>query len=107
MTDSPERRHVETRRAYTGRLINVDVDTVQAPDGSTLKLELVRHPGAAAVVPLLSDPAGTDPQVLLIRQYRYAAGGPIWGVPAGVLGAGGAPEGRVRRERVEGTGAWA
>ncbi|OGU12002.1 MAG: ADP-ribose pyrophosphatase [Gemmatimonadetes bacterium RIFCSPLOWO2_12_FULL_68_9] len=105
MTDSPERRHVETRRAYTGRLINVDVDTVQAPDGSTLKLELVRHPGAAAVVPLLSDPAGTDPQVLLIQQYRYAAGGPIWEVPAGVLEPGETPEECARRELLEETGA--
>src|SRR3972149_3966988 len=103
MTDSPERRHVETRRAYTGRLINVDVDTVQAPDGSTLKLELVRHPGAAAAVPLLSDPAGTDPQVLLIQQYRYAAGGPLWEGPAGGPGAGGAPPGGGGRGRRGGT----
>ncbi len=105
MTESPERRRLETRRAYTGRLVNVDLDTVQAPDGSTLNLEIVRHPGAAAVVPLLSDPAGDDPQVLLIRQYRYAAGGPIWEVPAGVLEPGETPEECARRELLEETGA--
>lgn len=94
-----------TRRAYSGRLLNVDVDSVQAPDGSTLELEIVRHPGAAAVVPLLSDPAGPDPQVLLIRQFRYAAGGPIWEVPAGVLEPGESPEECARRELLEETGA--
>jgi ADP-ribose pyrophosphatase len=105
MTQSPEHRRLETRRAYTGRVINVDLDTVQAPDGSTLTLEMVRHPGAAAIVPLLSDPAGADPQVLLIRQYRYAAGGPIWEVPAGVLEPGESPEACARRELMEETGA--
>jgi ADP-ribose pyrophosphatase len=105
MTGSPERRRLQTRRAYTGRLINVDLDTVQAPDGSTLNLEMVRHPGAAAVVPLLGAPAGEDPQVLLIRQHRYAAGGPIWEVPAGVLEPGETPEACARRELLEETGA--
>ncbi len=105
MSESPERHRIETRRAYAGRLINVDLDTVRAPDGSTLELEMVRHPGAAAVVPLLSDSSGTDPQVLLIKQYRYAAGGPIWEVPAGVLEPGETPEECARRELVEETGA--
>jgi len=105
MTHSPDRRRLDTRRAYSGRLINVDLDTVQAPDGSTLTLEMVRHPGAAAIVPLLSDPAGPDPQVLLIQQYRYAAGGPIWEVPAGVLEPGESPEECARRELSEETGA--
>lgn len=105
MTEIPQRRRLETRRAYTGRLVHVDVDTVQAPDGSTLELEMVRHPGACAVVPLLSDPAGTEPRVILLRQYRYAAGGPIWEVPAGVLEPGEAPEDCARRELREETGA--
>ncbi len=105
MTESPLRHRVGTRRAYAGRLLAVDVDTVRAPDGSTLELEVVRHPGAAAVVPLLSDPAGPDPQVLLLKQYRYAAGGPIWEVPAGVLEPGESPEACARRELLEETGA--
>ncbi len=105
MTASPVRHRVATRRAYAGRLLQVDVDTVRAPDGSTLELELVRHPGAAAVVPLLSDPESSDPQVLLLRQYRYAAGGPIWEVPAGVLEPGESPEACARRELLEETGA--
>lgn len=105
MTHTPERRRLETRRVYTGRIVSVDVDTVRAPGGSTLTLEMVRHRGAAAVVPLLGDPASADPPVLLIRQYRYAADGPIWEIPAGVLEPGETPEACARRELLEETGA--
>ena len=66
---------IESRRAYTGKVISLDVDTVRFPDGSVGELEMIRHPGASAVVPFLSDPRGEDPQVLMIRQYRYAADG--------------------------------
>lgn len=93
-----------TRRAYTGRVISLDVDTVRFPDGSQGELEIIRHPGAAAVVPLASDPSGSDPTVLMLRQYRYAAGGPLWEIPAGRLGAGEAPEACARRELQEEAG---
>jgi ADP-ribose pyrophosphatase len=95
---------VATRRVYVGRVINLDVDTVRFPDGSTGELEMVRHPGASAVVPFLSDPAGNDPQVLLIKQYRYAAGEFIYEVPAGRLDPGEAPLDCARRELREETG---
>src|SRR2546428_8306654 len=65
---------VSSPRGYTGRVINLDVDTVRYPDGSTGELEMIRHPGAAAVIPFASDPAGPDPTILLLRQYRYATG---------------------------------
>jgi len=93
------------RRVYAGRLLNVDLETVDAPDGSTLQLELVHHPGAAAVVALASPIESDDPSVLLLKQYRYAAGGPIWEVPAGVLEPGEAPAECARRELKEETGA--
>jgi len=64
----------------------------------------VRHPGASAVVPLVSDPAGDDPQVLLIRQYRWAARGVIWEIPAGTLDAEETPEACARRELEEEAG---
>jgi ADP-ribose pyrophosphatase len=105
MNEPSARRRIATRRVYAGRLLQVDVDTVRAPDESLLELEMVRHPGAAAVVPLLSDPESPDPQVLLLRQFRYAAGGPIWEVPAGVLEPGETPETCARRELLEETGA--
>lgn len=95
---------IDTRRAYSGRIISVDIDRVRFPDGSEGELEMVRHPGASAVVPFLSDPAGEDPQVLLIRQYRYAAEQFMYEVPAGRLDPGEAPLDCARRELREETG---
>ena len=94
-----------TRRVYTGRVVNLDVDTVRYPNGESGELEMIRHPGAAAVIPVLS--GGDDPQLLLIRQYRYAAGGPIWEIPAGRLESGESPEACARRELLEEAGATA
>ena len=91
-------------RVYTGRIVALDVDDVTFPDGSTGKLEIFRHPGASAVVPFLSDPAGDDPQVLLIKQYRYAAGGWLYEIPAGRLDDGEDPAECARRELEEETG---
>lgn len=101
MSDSPR---VSTRRVYTGRVLNLDLDTVRFPNGSTGDLEMIRHPGASAVVPFLSDPADDDPQILLIRQYRYAAEGYLYEVPAGRLDVNELPEHCARRELREETG---
>lgn len=95
---------IATRRAYTGRVISLDVDTVRFPDGSTGQLEIVRHPGASAIVPFLSDPGGADPQLLLLRQYRYAADTTLYEVPAGRLDAGETPLACAHRELLEETG---
>jgi ADP-ribose pyrophosphatase len=65
---------------------------------------MVRHPGASAVVPFLSDPAGEDPQLLLIRQYRYAAEGYLYEIPAGRLDPGEDPRDCALRELQEETG---
>jgi ADP-ribose pyrophosphatase len=95
---------IDSRRIYTGRVINLDIDTVRFPDGSTGEIEMVRHPGASAVVPFLSDPAGDDPQILLIKQYRYAAEQYLYEIPAGRLDAGEDPLECARRELAEETG---
>jgi ADP-ribose pyrophosphatase len=95
---------VSSQRIYTGRVINLDVDTVQFPDASVGELEMVRHPGASAVLPFLSDPGGEDPQILLIRQYRYAADAFIYEIPAGRLEPGETPESCAHRELQEETG---
>jgi ADP-ribose pyrophosphatase len=95
---------VESRRVYTGKIISLDLDVVRFPDGSTGELEMIRHPGASAVVPFLSDPNGNDPQVLLIRQYRYAADGFLLEIPAGRLDAGEDPRNCAVRELKEETG---
>ncbi len=79
---------LDSKRIHTGRVINLDVDAVRFPDGSTGELEMIRHPGAAAVIPFASDPHGDDPTVLLIQQYRYATDGTLIEIPAGRLNPG-------------------
>ena len=71
---------MKRRVAYQGRSITVCVEEAELPNGRRVDLDVVRHPGAAAVVPF-----ETDRVVLLIRQFRHAAGGTIWEVPAGKL----------------------
>ena len=95
---------ISADRRYAGRVINLDVDTVRFPDGSTGQLEMVRHPGAAAVVPFLDDPVAPDPRVVLLHQFRHAAGGYIWEVPAGRLDPGETALACARRELLEETG---
>jgi ADP-ribose pyrophosphatase len=92
------------RRAYTGRIIAVDSDTVRFPDGSIGELDMIRHPGASAVVPFISDPSGDDPQLLLLKQYRYAAEQFLYEIPAGRLEPGEDPRDCAVRELREETG---
>jgi ADP-ribose pyrophosphatase len=91
---------------HQGRIIRLEQHTVEFPDGTTGQLDVVRHPGAAAVVPLLDDATSADPRVLLIRQFRHAVGGWLWEIPAGRLDAGERdhPERCARRELKEETG---
>lgn len=95
---------LDSERRYAGQVIHVDHDTVRFPDGSTGILEMIRHPGAAAVVPFLDDPEENDPRVLLIHQFRHAADGVLWEIPAGTLETGEPPEECARRELVEEAG---
>jgi ADP-ribose pyrophosphatase len=95
---------IATRRIHTGKIINLDSDTVRFPDGSTGEMDMIRHPGASAIVPFLGDPAGADPQILLLKQYRYAAGQFLYEIPAGRLDAGEDPRDCAIRELREETG---
>lgn len=95
---------VSGRRVYSGQVIDVDVDAVRLPNGVVVELEIIRHPGASAVLPFISDPREPDPRILLIQQYRYAAGSYVYEVPAGRLMAGEDPVNCARRELKEETG---
>jgi ADP-ribose pyrophosphatase len=95
---------LSSERIHTGKIINLDRDTVRYPDGSEAELEIARHSGASAVVPFLTDPEGDDPQILLLRQYRYAADGFIYEIPAGRLDPGEEPIACAARELKEETG---
>ncbi len=94
---------LSTRRVHSGRVLDLDIDTVRFPDGSVGELEMIRHSGASAVVPVLAG-AAADLEILLLRQFRHAADGHIWEVPAGRLDPGETPEACARRELVEEAG---
>ena len=79
--------------------LRVDRELAKLPDGREVELDIVRHPGASAVVPFAS-----DTEVVLIRQHRHAAGGRILEVPAGKLDPGETPEVCAARELEEETG---
>lgn len=95
---------VASHRIYTGKVVSLDVDQVRFPDGSTGELEIVRHAGAAAILPFVSDPAGNDPQIMLLKQYRYAVDGYLYEIPAGKLEEGEDPHACAVRELCEETG---
>jgi ADP-ribose pyrophosphatase len=95
---------LSTRRVHTGRVISLDIDTVEFPNGHVGELEMLRHAGASAVLPFLDDPADPDPRILLIRQYRHATGGWLWEIPAGRRDGTESPETTAHRELAEETG---
>jgi len=100
---TPGAGKLSSRRIYTGKVLSLDLDLVQFPDGSTGELEMIRHSGASAIVPIF-DVEKPDPEILLIRQYRYAANGYVYEIPAGRLDDGETPENCARRELREETG---
>jgi ADP-ribose pyrophosphatase len=89
---------VTDRVVYRGRSITVREEEAHLAGGRTVILDVVRHPGASAVVPFAS-----ETEVLLIRQFRHAAGGTIWEIPAGKLD-GDTPEACARKELEEEAG---
>lgn len=95
---------VASRRIYEGRVLKLDIDQVRFPNGSVGELELIRHSGAAAVVPFLDDPNEAEPRILLIRQFRYAADRFLYEIPAGRLDGGELPIDCARRELREEAG---
>ncbi len=85
---------------HEGRLIRLELHDVTLPNGVERRFEIVRHPGAAAVVPLQE-----DGRVVLLKQFRYAAArSTLYEVPAGTLARGEAPEACAARELEEETG---
>ena len=78
---------------YKGKIIELSVETVTLPNGAMADVELITHPGAAAVVPFKDDRT-----VIMIRQYRHAVGGYIYEIPAGKLQPGEDPRDCAKRE---------
>jgi len=84
---------------FRGRVIEVTVDEVALPNGLRTELEVVHHPGGAAVVAL-----DEQRRVCLLRQYRYVTGGWVWELPAGKLEPGEPPLATAQRELTEEAG---
>jgi len=87
---------MSTKNIYSGKVVTLNIDTVTLPNGVTIDLEVVRHPGAAAVVPLKYNRT-----VVLIKQFRHAADGFIYEIPAGKLHPGEDPKNCAARELEE------
>ena len=90
---------VRRKSIYRGSVVKLYLERARLPNGHTIELEIVRHPGGAAVVPFL----GRD-HVVLIRQYRHAVGRFLYEIPAGKLARGEQPLRCARRELEEETG---
>jgi len=85
-----------TKNIYKGKVVTLNLETVTLPNGATVELEVVRHSGAAAIVPMKDERT-----VILIRQFRLAAGGFIYEIPAGKLHPGEDPRLCAERELEE------
>jgi ADP-ribose pyrophosphatase len=91
-------RLISSRRLYSGRLVQLDLLQVRGAGDRIHEREVVRHPGAVAIVPLL------DGKVLLVRQYRAPIDKEIWELPAGTIEPGEEPLECAKRELEEETG---
>jgi ADP-ribose pyrophosphatase len=90
---------VDVTHVFTGRVIEVNIERVELPNGTTAAFEIIRHPGGAAVLAL--DEAN---RVCLLRQFRHAAGGWVWELPAGKIDNREPPLDTARRELEEEAG---
>lgn len=89
----PNAEVLSSRRVFEGRIFDVTVDRVRLPHGKVAELEVVRHEGSVVLLPLTA--RGT---LLLVRQYRHAAGRSLWELPAGSLEPGEDPDAAAARE---------
>ncbi len=87
------------RPLYQGQVVDLGIEAVRLPDGRSLELEVVRHPGGAAIVAL-----NAQQELCLLRQFRHAGGGWLWELPAGKLEPGEAALTTAQRELEEEAG---
>ncbi len=84
---------------HVGRRIRVAVDTTTAPDGTVITRDMIFHPGAVVILPVLD--AET---VVLLRNHRFVLNETLWELPAGTVEPNEPLEDRARRELLEETG---
>lgn len=84
---------------HTGRKIQVAIDTSTGPDGQTIRRDLIYHPGAVVILPVID-----RDRICLLRNYRFVIEDTLWECPAGTLEPGEAVEVAAHRELEEETG---
>lgn len=94
-----EEKTISTEHIFKGKVISLQVDDVILPNGSQSKREIVKHPGAVAIIPVTEK--GT---MIMVEQYRKALERSIIEIPAGKLEPGEQPEKTALRELEEETG---
>lgn len=93
-----EEKTIHTQEIYSGKVIHLQIEDVELPNGKTAKREIVRHPGAVAIIAITD-----ENKIVMEEQYRKATGRTIVEIPAGKLEKGEAPETCARRELEEET----
>jgi len=93
---------ISSRTVYRGPVFWVTTDDVQEPGGVRARRDVIHHTGS--VVVLAVDETSSEPRVLLERQYRHAAKGYLWELPAGRIDDGERPLRAAKRELLEETG---
>ncbi|MGE5594803.1 MAG: NUDIX domain-containing protein, partial [Hyphomicrobiales bacterium] len=76
-------RLLSSETAYNGHLFDVELDVLEMPGGVVARREIIRHPGAVCMIPV-----DADGSLLLVTQYRHAAGRRLLELPAGTLEPG-------------------
>lgn len=94
-----EEKTIRTEHIYDGKVVKLQVDDVTLPDGETAKRELIKHPGAVAVIPITK-----DKKIVFVEQYRKPLEKSLVEIPAGKLEPGEKPEITAVRELEEETG---
>jgi ADP-ribose pyrophosphatase len=95
---------VSSKLSFKGRVFNVYTDTIEEPDGHRHIKDVVRHNGSVVMLAVDERTNPADPDVILERQYRHAAGQYLIELPAGSRDAGEAPLAAAKRELIEETG---
>lgn len=94
-----EEKTTSTKEIFEGKIIKLQVDDVVLPDGKTAKREIVKHPGAVAVIALTD-----EGKIIMVDQYRKPLERSLLEIPAGKLEPGEKPEITAARELEEETG---